>query len=371
MSERSTPTRRPASGSTLLRMARTQPEEARARLRELSAARQAELCLELRPEVRSEFLLLLDQPEDVVPLLPDTEVCITVRAAGMTEASWLLELSSPEQRQACFDLDCWRELEFQPERALEWIDGLIEAGREVVAHALEEIDLEVWLLTLRALTGVAVMAKEDVPPAGGVTVDGVVYWMPGDERDAARVLQIAHAMYEHAPDHYWKVVYGLLFESPSECEEYALRWRTGRLADLGFPEREQAMNVYRPLRAEAAPLWESAAPSSALVEQPRLPRPIEGTLLAEALARLPAHRSADVLSYVLAVANSIAVADRMRLSDPGSVPRALEKAVRGIDIGLREVAGRRNQRVEEVLDATLPLDLFRVGATLEGSLRKS
>ena len=38
------------------------------------------------------------------------------------------------------------------------------------------------------------------------------------------------------------------------------------------------------------------------------------------------------------MANALAVADDLVLSDPEAVPVALEKAVRGIDVGLRELA---------------------------------
>jgi hypothetical protein len=52
------------------------------------------------------------------------------------------------------------------------------------------------------------------------------------------------------------------------------------------------------------------------------------------------------------------------------VPRALEKAVRGIDTGLRELARARAQAPEQVLDRTAPIDLFRVGVTSDPSLRQ-
>ena len=75
---------------------------------------------------------------------------------------------------------------------------------------------------------------------------------------------------------------------------------------------------------------------------------------------------------MLGVANSIAVADGLPLSERESVPRALEKAVRGIDTGLRELARARDQLPPaEILDRTAPLDLFRVGATLDPSAARA
>jgi hypothetical protein len=358
-----------ADGVALLRLGRSDRAAARARLRELPPQDIASLCQELRPEARTELLMLVERPEEVVPLLPEAELVHTVRAGGMSEAAWLLEIATPEQRVACFDLDCWSGQELAVARVQEWLDALVEAGRPTLVKALHEIDLELLILALRAETRIAVVAKEDVPPAGWFTPDGVVYFGVQSDKSPHRVHEIAQSLAEDSPALYWRMVYGALFESPVECEEDALRWRTARLSDLGFPDREQAMRVYRPLAAERVSDWAPPGASSELVAAVSLPRQLRGSLLGEALAKLPERQAADVLGYVLGVANSLAVADGLSLSEPESVPRALEKAVRGIDAGLRELARARGQAPERILERTSPLDLFRVAATADASLR--
>ena len=359
-----------ADGAALLRLGRNDRAAATARLRELSPDELALACQELRPEARSEFLMLVDRPEDVVPLLAEAELVHTVRSGGMSEAAWLLELATPEQRIACFDLDCWNNgVELDLARVQEWIDALIEAGRETLVKALTEIDLELTILSVRSEAEVHIVGKEDVPPVGFFTTDGVVYFGVAPDKSPHRVHEIAHALRDQAPALYWQVVYGALFESPLEMVEEALRWRQNRLTDLGFPEREQAMRVYRPLRSEKVADWTAPAATDALITAVSLPRQLRGSLLGEALAKLPAPQAGDILGYVLGVANSLAVADGLSLSEPESVPRALEKAVRGIDVGLRELARTRNQPPEQVLERTAPLDLFRVAATSDASFR--
>jgi len=335
----------------------------------MSSEALARACQDLRLEARGEFLMLVDHPEDIVPLLPEAELVQTVRAGGMSEAAWLLELATPEQRVAAFDLDCWTGSELQVARVHEWLDALIEAGRPTLIKALQEIELEVLLLAVHAEAEVAVVSKEQAPPIGFFTPDGVVYFGTVPDASPHRVHEISHALFADDQPLYWRLVYGLIFESPAESEEYALRWRTNRLQDLGFPDDEQAMRVYRPLPVERVSEWVPPAAERSLVGSVALPRQLRGTLLGESLAKLPASRAADVLGYVLGVANSLAIADGLPLSESESVPRALEKAVRGIDAGLRELARVRVEPPEEVLDRTAPLDLFRVGATVEPSLK--
>jgi hypothetical protein len=360
-----------SEGSALLRLSRSDRAAARARLAELSAQAQAEAGQELAPAARSEFLMLLESPEAVVPLLQEAELVHTVRAGGMSEAAWLLELATPEQRVACFDLDCWQGSELELPRVAEWLDALIEAGRPTLVRALQEIDLELVILEFRSETEITIVGKEDEPPTGSFTPDGVVYFTLPPEASPHRVHEISHALFSESQELYWRLVYGMLFESPSECEEYALRWRTNRLQDLGFPDREQAMTVYRPLVPDEVRDLAAAPEPNALIAQVRLPRQLRGSLLGEALGRLTSRSAAEVVGEVLGVANSLAVADSLPLSEIESVPRALAKAVRGIDAGLRELSNARGVAPEVILERTPPLDLFRVAVTSDPALRKA
>ena len=357
------------SGPGLLRLARQNRGAARAQLAQLAPAALAGLCQGLRPEVRNEFLMLLEHPEDIVPLIAETELCVTIRSGGMSDAAWLLEVATPAQRQACLDLDAWNGDALDHARSAEWIDALIEAGRPVLAQALADLDPELWVLALRRMADVVVVSREDERPDGYFTEDGVIYFRAHSDADLARVKEIVQCGFADAQPRYWQMVYGALFELPSEIEEFALRWRNGRLADLGFPPREQAMQAYAALRPEQvessdATTWQGSAPRG-LVERSELPRQLNGTLLGEALAELSPEHAGDVLGYVLGVANAVAVADRLRLSESESIPDALRKAVAGIDVGLRALARARDETPAEVVERTRPLDLFRVGATLE------
>lgn len=362
----------PLSGSALLRHARRDRAAARARLRGMSAPAQASLCQELRPGLRSELLMLCDHPEEVVPLLPATELCITMRAGAMSEAAWLLEMATPEQRQACFDLDVWQDDGIDTPRVMEWIDALIEAGRPTLARAIVELDPELWFIALARSADIAIVGRDDEPPDGYFTEDGVVYLRARGDDDFPRLKEIMQTAFSEAQPEYWRMVYGMVYEQETECEEYARRWRAGRLADLGFPDREWAMRVYRPLHSgEVEPVdvttWHGELSQLAL--RVTLPSALRGSLLGRALGAIAPGRASEILGYVLGVANAVAVADRLCLSEEESVPAALRKAVAGIDRGLLELARGRDDAPEAVLETTRPLDLFRIGATVDPELR--
>ena len=70
----------------LLKLARSGDAEARARLAALSAETLANSCIELDARSRGEFLVRIENPEQVVPLLPETEFALALNAIGKDDA---------------------------------------------------------------------------------------------------------------------------------------------------------------------------------------------------------------------------------------------------------------------------------------------
>ncbi len=358
-------------GADLLRLTRSGTDTDRAKLRLFSPEQMAGAVVQLPPDQRVEVLENAERVREIVPLLPEAEFATTVRGTGIEDAGWLVEYASSEQRVAAVDLDCWRDFRLSPRRLFEWIDAMIEAGSDTLVAAFNELDLELWILALKEMADFSVVGAEC--ELDGLTDDGIVYYDPHPGGHEERLFEILSTARIESPSHYWAFVYGAMLESQTGCAEYAARWQRGRLGDLGFPDREQAMRAYRPLAVDAVPAIDvgEVQATRSLTTAPQLPQRLAGTLVGEALRELPPARAAEILGYVLAVANALAVADELPLSDGGSVEASFGKALRGIDRGLAELARGRDQSRSVVLDGVQPLDLFRIGATLDPSLRPS
>ena len=90
----------------------------------------------------------------------------------------------------------------------------------------------------------------------------------------------------------------------------------------------------------------------------------------DTIAALEDEERRTAFHALVALANKIAVADRMALSDAESTPRAIEKAARFASGGLEFLAREHGLDPIEVLRRT-PLDrVFRVGANLEPDAAK-
>lgn len=366
----------PAQAREILTLARKDRAGARGALSALSPEAQVALLCETPVSRRAELLDLLPTPELLIPELPDAELCFTVRAIGLADAAWLLSYATDEQIRTCVDLDAWN-LEDTPDRARisEWLGALIEAGDEALLRAVHALDAELLMLWLADRLDVQ-LKPDDAPgwqpPAGGHTLEGQFYLIPRHPEDPIEdVLRLLGLLFH---DDYWlyfRLLQSVSWESTPENEEFALRWRTGRLQDLGFPPRDEALAIYAaPRREELESLPDTPAATPGEwhlpVWLPELPASADLRLsLFQAAGELePRARRAFFYAFV-ALANQVAVADRLPLGDAESLPRAIEKAARVASLGLDWLAERHGLRAAETLRRAPLVRLFRIGCRLE------
>jgi len=361
----------------ILALARKDRNAARRALAALDLDAQVALVCEAPVAARGELLDLVPHPEALIPALPEGELTFTVKAIGLGDAAWLLAHATPEQLVASVDLDGWAGsgLTPDPERLGAWLGALVEAGEEALLRGVRSLDTELVVLWLRDRIDVVLKTNDDdfEPPVGGRTLDGQFYFRArrgGDDLD--EVEAVLDALFREDYWTYFRLLQGVLWELESETQEWALRWRAGRLEDLGFPPWEEAMAIYGVLPARArdelppAPAEAGELDWRLPIWMPRLPLSASAAhSLFRALAALGEDERRPQLLAVLALANRIAVADQLPLGDVETIPLALEKAARlasrGLDHltvlhGLDPAAALRRSGVEH---------LFRVGFSLE------
>ena len=143
------------------------------------------------------------------------------------------------------------------------------------------LDIELLALLLRKRTRVYDVSLEEPPeePEGTFwpTPDRLfILDLLGDEDQQRVTLGLLEALYRS--DHQWtrRVLVGTRGDLDSELEEHAFRWRSGRMADLGFPDYYEALEVYR----EIDPATRATG---------RAARPPRAAAVGPVRSRLPAH----------------------------------------------------------------------------------
>jgi hypothetical protein len=213
-----------------------------------------------------------DDADRAIAALSEVEAYYAIKEIGLEDATPMLPLLSREQIAAILDLDVWRRNELDRSDLLYWLVAFRESGLEAFQRAARALDPEALAAFFARRLFIAFKPKEnetdpepipewlDNPPYEleplAETPDGRFIIaaktedeeQPIDEEERKAILRLVEDLYRDDEDQTW--IAGLLrlamSDSPIELEEDALRFRNGRLEDLGFPPYERAAMVYSP-----------------------------------------------------------------------------------------------------------------------------
>jgi hypothetical protein len=366
----------PLQAKALLDLARRDKRAANEAFAQLTFDQQLQIVCESPLASRMRMLELSPQPEALIPLIPEAEFCFTVKSVGLNDASWLMEYATPEQLIACADLDGWKGMVPDYASLESWLTIIAEAGDETMLRAGKAFDPELWVLFLRADVFVDLKPTEDEgwqPPEGAQTLDGQFYFTARkSDDDTEAIAKLLRVLFQQDYWLYFRLLQGVMWESKSDLEEWGLRWRTGRLQDLGFPSWDEAMQIYGYIRPDQRAKLPEASRALDVrdfqmpVWVPPLPVPAETKhSIFRAAADLDVDERRGFYFAFIALANRVAVADEMPLSDMETLPEAIDKAAELASAGLEHVAEETRVSLADILRRSPLEQLFRVGANLD------
>jgi len=300
------------------------------------------------------------------------ELYWTIKDIGPADAVALLALASPEQLGFILDMELWPRAAFSRKQALEWLGYLVDAGEETVVEQLRHLDPELLLLILTHEIavggGVGELASDDERTTGWDHSFDNLYFIsfrnPKSSRLIGTLLDIAFRL-DH--DLYQTLMEGVKNGIESELEEEEGAFRTGRLADLGFPARDEAISIYARIDPDSfAPASEEKKLLPGSAEFP--PAPIrDGSLLARTLGRLDPDGLLHELNYLM---NSALVVEDAPHLDSEGVQGVMERVSGYLAIALEFLCGDDEERAAAVLKREPLKRLFQLGHALVLRLKK-
>lgn len=317
---------------------------------------------------RLDVILDARDPQALVRALPAEELYFTIRDVGLADAVELVQLASPEQFKVFLDLDAWRGYRFEPARAMPWIRAARSgAAMEPRSAArwnakLAALDQEVLFLLLRTSLRVHDLEQDPDPEIASDrfmrTAEGkfiIEFLVDGVEYLAVRGL--IDDLQAHDPFQATRLLSALRWETVSDLEETALRWRNGRLADLGYPSIDEALSWFaRPPAEPAAAPGAPARSAGFYLAQFR-----RGGLLDRAVQTLTPEERDGVELQLVAAANAVLVADAVDPGDLDAVRTAVEAGRAYVELGLEALAAADEARAAEVLRDTAVKRVFQQG----------
>ena len=311
-----------------------------------------------------------------------------IKEAGWDQGVDLIPYASPAQLQSFVDLDVWRRDRFIPARLDRWLDVLInEASDERFKRAMREMDAEVAVMYLKEFIDVMEPDEEgripdEAPDAARLSPDGMhVIVYPEDEDREVLVRALLHRLYELDRVLAWTVLEGVRWELSSEMEEYALRWRTSRLEEMGFVSRVEALQVYRlidPSKLRERLELSQAEPLRVHVNRTTLDLPAvlkselrEEFFFVRMLSTIESPALFHEKSFELGVLmNKVMIADGIEPGELGSGRQVIRRALGYLSLALEFLSRGDEPRARQLIAEAPYRELFRLGFSLLYALQR-
>lgn len=357
---------------SLLELEKRDPRRAEALWQGLTPAQRLQAVLAVRGLERERLIVLAADSRELVQALAPDEFASTALELGPDDAGALIEMCSDQQLTYLLDLTGWLKERFVPQRYQVWLPLVLEAGAGRLQRWLASTDLEVlsllmrhWLRVVKWLPSQDEQEPPDDLPA--FTLDNVYHLELRDKDAQGFVAQVLVLMKSELPELYGQVMESLLWEEPVELDAYASRWRRGRLADHGFPDRQEALQLWAaPASGESD--WQQKAPKQPPAAAAQLHSDANLSLLPEheqlpaLAAELDGPAREALLTELAYVANCGVAALEADPAAPEEVARAARESLGLVNLGLGVLAAGDQGRARSILARLSLAALARQGA---------
>ncbi len=342
----------------------------------LPTKRKIEIFSDLSPEAREELVEIVARPWEIVRAISEEEIYFTIKALGRERAPALITMTTGAQLRHLIDMDVWRRDAFIPKDASEWIRIIAAIGEEKALQLLQVADPELILLMLSNLINVSVrnpdidhLEEQDEFP--GFTLDNIFFIEFLGEVPEELLKKFLGTMFRWNSEYYYSLILQMVSGIDPDVEARALKWARARLADKGFPDFDEALEIYHPVSRDTIVRGSGDQRSSDKEAEKQFGRILvyplttldERSLFKRALDLVDDPNEINRLSMELAhLANKVMIAD---VKDAGSELLSCVKKVEGyINIALEEISGQNPKKAVRIIKSNHMEMLFRRGHTL-------
>jgi hypothetical protein len=175
---------------------------------------------------------------------------------------------------------------------------------------------------------------------------------------------------------YRRLMDSLIVELESELEETGYRLRNGRLADYGFPDFEEALEIYSYVNPDSLTdekrtpqirdqgETEKESPTFYLAFQNESP------LLSSVLSRMGPHEQDRLSQEITTLCNKAIVAEGLDLSNMAGMERVIRKVYHYLNLGLQYLSKEEEGKAFEFVQSLPMQRLFQCGVSSTILLRR-
>jgi len=354
------------------------------RFESLPVQKRVEVFKNLSPTAREELIKIVARPGEIMRMISPEEAFFTIKELGAENALGLVSATTASQLQYLLDIDLWKKDMLDTESAAHWLEIICKAGEHKILQFLQTSDPELIASAVNRLIRVEVRNPdidlvEQADELPYFTLDGVFFIEFLVPRAEEALKDFIDAMFRWNTKYYFGLMESIAHGLNMENEELAGKWRRSRLADRGFPEFDEALEIYQYLKSGAISPPGSdglrGEGESAVGYRQALEYPIkvleQQSLFKRSLDKITNPEVTDRLSVELAhLGNKVMVADGR---DPGlsdNLLGSLRKVSGYINMALEEICDDDVSQAAELLKSNHMEILFRRGFSLILDLRR-
>lgn len=198
-----------------------------------------------------DLILSLPDPARAVQAMAPEEFVLLVKEIGLNDAGDLLSLASPRQLQSALDLDAWLGGELDMAALSEWLLTAEDAGKDVIDRFVAAQDDGLLSFYLGQSLKVMILTDDDME--GDIPDDAEVFKSPddsfqliasADDPNLPAVRQALASIWRQSTARGRALLLATRWELPAQLEEDVLRLRNARLEEIGFLDRDEAVQLY-------------------------------------------------------------------------------------------------------------------------------
>lgn len=331
-----------------------------------------------------------DAELEVLQEMPVETLYLALKRADAHNLAWFYQTALPEQIQGLIDIDCWSGGEFLPTRYQEIFRGLVAVNPVKLTQTLKHLDPEVivrGLLENAEVTDFDPTNPPDEPESEFIISPDSKYILrlkDADSQTREVLFQWMNKLAMGDIELMRRLLESCKWEQMSDLEEFGYQMKKGRLEDMGFVDREEAISLYavgnapdfkKALAADPLPAGAKIPPREDDANEPAtasqdeafwptiLAETLQGEdLLAKALGKTSSPELRRTLtSELLRTLNAALAADNLIHSDLEPIAKGLRRSRRYVDLGLSYFSEGQLDRAVEALATQSLWNLHRLG----------
>lgn len=336
----------------------------------------------------------IEREIETLQMLPAETLFLSLKEADSETALWVMENARASQVQGVLDLDCWQGDAFLPERFFRYFEFITYTTPERLLEYMKDLDPEIIVLSLMDAIEVLDFDPQNPPEVSESQLlisPGSQYALIFKKEDPElkeRVFQWLNKLSAMDFDLMRRHLESLKWEQKNDLEEFAYQIKKGRVEELGFVEREEALKFFSQIRAPELktnmlnePLKKHVKEETPLVEilgsEDFLPQPISKAVkddgfFRKALEKVENTQLKDILrmEFVRTI-NGVFSAEDILSQDLSFLRESASRTRSYLDLGLLYLSGGNVDQAAEHLCTQPVFEIARLGWCLLQDLTRA